>query len=385
MQNLKKAGYPLMFAAIVLFGYAKRSEGMLLNWIAMGMMIVGMVLFVISAVFPPPDEKGGGPTQTFSPPTRTPTDNFYVNAARRGASVQQAGEAPGWVYVLGGAVTVVGLIGFFFSPDGVHPRSVITFAMIPAGVLVIIVGHAVYGGAIGMRNLVRGAVAMLGFLMILAGIFTGVLLFAGTFDVGERLPWAAGAVISLLAGLPLAYYGFKYQQGREGVSIGRELGLKDAESGLFARDGVYDSVGEFGGVEVKINVEQEDPQYYRGHTTPAHFRLEVLCGCLNPHGVRLEVRPAGFLGIHMTALPKLPPLEYWDGYDVMSDNPAAAAQPLQEVKAKSSSFSSEAGFRELSLAGGELKAAFDLEGYASAGYVRGVLSDLTQLSQALSK
>ncbi len=378
MQNLKKAGYPLMFAAIILFGYAKRSDGMLLSWIAAGMLLAGMALFVLSAIFPPP----GG---SFSRPARAPSDNYYRNAARRAAAPRPRDEAPGWIYLLGGAIIVVGLIGFFFSPDGVHARGVITFAMIPGGVIFIIVGNAVYGGAIGLRNLVRGTVALLGFLLVLGGIFTGVLLAAGNFGAGERLPWAVGAAVSLLAGLALAYYGFKYQQGREGVAIGRELGLRDAESGLFARDGVYDSVGEFNGVEVKINVEQEEAQSHKGRTSPAYFRLEVLCGCSNVRGARLEIRPDGILSFNLTGLPKLPPLEYWDGYNVMSDNTGAVAGPLQAAKAKSRVFSTEYGFQELSVDGGELKAVFSLEGHASAAYVRGVLDELTGLSRALSE
>ncbi|MBI5743417.1 MAG: hypothetical protein HY952_02595 [Elusimicrobia bacterium] len=383
MQNLKKAGYPLMFLSIVLFGYAKRSEGMLLNWIAAGMMLAGMVLFVISALFPPPDDESAPGRGPFSPALSTPSDNYYREAARRDTAGPREGETPGWVYLLGGAVTVVGFIGFLFSPNGVHTRSVVTFAMIPGGVLLIVLGHAVIGGAIGLRNLVRGTVALLGFLMILGGIFTGVLLAAGNFDVGERLPWAAGAVLSFLAGIALAYYGFKYQQGREGVSIGRELGLRDAESGLFARDGVYDSVGEFDGVEVKINVEQEEAQYHKGHTTPAHFRLEVLCGCANARGVRLKVLPSGITGIHLTSLPKLPPLEYWDGYDVMCDSAENVTRPLREVKGAARTFSQESGLSTLSLEENALAAVFELEGHARAGYVRDVLGDLTALVKAL--
>jgi hypothetical protein len=383
MQNLKKAGYPLMFAAIVLFGYAKRSDGMLLNWIAAGMMVVGMVLFVISAIFPPPDVERGSAAPVFSPPSGAPAGNYYREAARRGMAGPPT-DVPAWVYGAALLMTGGGAVAFFLGPNGVSPRTVIPFAMIPGGVVFFLACKAWYGGAVGRRNIARGFTALVGFFMVMGGIFTGVLMAAGAFD--RPMLYAAPAVAAFLAGLFLVYYGFKYQQSAEGVAIGRELGFKDAESGFFARDGVYDSVGDMNGVEVKINVEQSEPEHTKsGRTIPAHFRLEVLCGCANVRGCRFEVRPDGILSFNLTGLPKLPPLEYWDGYNVMSDSPAAVTQPLQEAKAKSRVFSSEAGLAEISLEGNDLRAVFELEGRAHTSYVRDVLGELTNLSLAFSK
>lgn len=383
MRNLiKQVAYPLLFASMVLFGLANRAEGMWLNWLAAAVMVLGMVLFVLSAIFPPAGKAGA--LSAPQPPAsqdrdRFAGDSFYKRMAKSSAP-GPVDEVPAWVYLLGGTISAVGAAAFVLGPNGVSPRTVITFCMIPGGVVFFLAAKAVYGGAIGLRNVLRSVVAVMGFLTLFGGIMAGVLLFAGAFSPGSRVLYGFLAVAALLAGTALAYYGMKYQQGPEGVNIGRELGFQDAGGD----DGVYDSRGEMNGVEMMFNVEQEAARHSRHGSSPASFRLEVLCACANPRGLRLEVRPEGFLNFSLSGLPKAPHVDYWDYYSIRTNMPDVAAGPLAAAKAGDSVFSEQAGFASLTLDGNELKLVFELEGYAGTAYVRRVLDESSRLALAFS-
>ncbi|MCM2266668.1 MAG: hypothetical protein NDI60_02715 [Elusimicrobiales bacterium] len=383
MRNIaKRSGTPLIFASMVLFGLANRAEGMWLNWLAAAVMGLGMVLFVLSALFPP----AGQPAASSAPPPpranahdRFAGDSFYKRMAHSSAP-EPIGEVPAWVYLLCGAISVVGAAAFMLGPNGVSPRTVISFSMIPGGPILFLAAKVAYGGAIALRNVLRSIVAVLGFLVLFGGIMTGVLLFAGAFAPENTVLYAFLAAAALLAGMALAYYGMKYQQGPEGVEIGRELGFQDAGGD----DGVYDSKGEMNGVEIMFNVEQEAAHHSRHGSSPAHFRLEVLCACANPRGLRLEVQPDGFLNFSLSGLPKAPHVDYWDYYDIRANLPDVAAGPLAAAKAGDSVFNEQTGFSRLTLDGNELKLVFEQEGYAGTQYVHRILEEASRLALAFS-
>lgn len=384
-QLIKQLGYPLLFISIILFGAAKRAEGMWLYWIAAGLMVLGAVLFVLSAIFPPSGEVGSA-----SSPARVVGGlrGMLGRGAVSGNPVWAAppplpDEVPDWGYLLCGAVSAVGAAAFVLGPNGVSPLTVTTFSMIPGGVVLFLGLKVLYGGSRAASNVILSVVAVAGFLLMLAGIMTGVLYFAGGFD---EIPgvWALAAFPALAAGMALAYFGMKYQQSSEGVSIGRELGFQDAKGGLSGPDGAYDSKGVMNGVETLVNVEQEPEQHSRHGSRPACFRLEVLCRCANPAGVRLEVRPDGFLHFSLSGLPKVPPPEYWDGYDVRTNAPDVAYPELIAMRPQVSAFNGPNGFAGMSLEGNEFKFTFEVTGYASTSFVRGVLGDASRLAAAFN-
>jgi len=352
---------------------------MWLYWTAAVTMAVGMALFVASAFIS--DEKSGPgsvPPQQAPSPRAFPTG--FAKGVPRPSGVHVKDEVPAWVYVASFVISLGGVLAFIFGPNGVSPRTLISFGMIPGGVIFFMGAKAVYGGAIGLRNVLRSLVAFLGFLLIFGGIMGGVLIFAGAFSPDNKALYVFAAAAALLAGAAMTYYGLKYQQGPEGVAIGRELGFQDAGAG----DGVYDSKGGMNGVEVMFNVEQVATHTTRHATYPAHFRLEVLCACANPRGLSLEIKPDGLLNFSLSGLPKIPHVDYWDNYDIRSNMPDVATGPLAAAKAGDNVFSEQAGFSGLTLDGNELKLVFELEGYAGTAYVRRVLDESSRLSAAFS-
>lgn len=378
MKILKELGQPMLYAGIGLFAAAAKADQLWLYWAAAAVFVAGALLFVAGPFLPGAASSDGG-AESWRPSRahKRPLAGSYSPVSVKNA-------VPEWIYVVSFVVSVGGMIAFALGPNGISPRTITTLSMVPGGVLFFLAAKAYYGGAVGRRNVARGVAAFFGFLTGLAGIYTWVLAFAGAFDTPDRPFWLGSGAIAMLAGLALTWYGLRYQQSEEGVAIGRELGLGDADSGLFAPDGVYDSKGEVDGVELKFNVEQQEARSGRHGHAPASFRLEVLCGCANPRRARLEIRASGLLGVNLTGLPKLPPLEYWDGYDVMSDTPDLVVGPLQEIRANAAALSSEGGLAELSLEEGAMKAVFSLEGYASTGFVRGALAEVARLAKAFS-
>lgn len=385
MRNIiKQAAYPLLFASMVLFGLANRAEGMWLNWLAAAVMVVGMVLFVLSAIFPPDGKESpsSAPRGAGTWKSMLGGGAFSGNPAWASAP-QLPDEMPAWAYLLCGAISAAGAAAFLLGPNGVSPYTVTSFAMIPGGVVLFFIIKMIYGGARAVSNVILSVMSVAGFLLILGAILTGVLFIAGAFDDGAAR-WLLAAGGALPAGLVMVYYGMKYQQSSEGVAIGRALGFSDAEGGLAGRDGAYDSKGVVNGVELMFNVEQEPAQHSRHGSRPARFRLEVLCRCANPQGVRLEVRPDGFLQFSLSGLPKAYPPEYWEGYDVRTNLPDVVYPRLVAMRPQASVFNEPSGFEGMSLEGREFRFAFDVTGHASTAFVRAVLGDASRLAAVFS-
>lgn len=97
------------------------------------------------------------------------------------AENERAGSIPTWVGVLGGGLAGVGALLFFSGPNGVNPYTVASFSMIPLGFMVILSGKFYYGSPATKRNMIRGTIATFSFLMIIAGVYMGILLAAGAF------------------------------------------------------------------------------------------------------------------------------------------------------------------------------------------------------------
>lgn len=374
MKTVKKLGYPLMLASVVLFSAARRAEGLTLSWIAAALMLLGMVFFVAGVFIPYGKEAG-------APPPPPPPRPARPDAVPEPKAVDVPAQVPAWVYVAAFAVSLGGVLLYFNGPNGVSPRTVGTFAMIPGGVAFFVVASFVYGDAVRRRNTVRGILAGAGFLLIVGAIFTGVLIAAGAFDAGEVRYYGAAAGAGLAVGLVLVYFTMKYMQSEEAVVIGRRLGFTDTDPGVTSEDGEYDSKGVMNGVETLFNIEQGEG----GRNARARFSLDVLCRCVNPSGVRLEVRPEG-LGtlVNLSGLQRVSPLLNWEFYDVRTNFPDVAARLLPPLRDRENVFTDEAGFTALSLSETGLKASFLAEGYVGTAYVKRVLEEVTKLASAFN-
>jgi hypothetical protein len=368
---LKKLGFPLLFASIIGFKLAASHGGMALYYVSGGLMIAGGLL-IVASVFIRPDEEGPVPGLPPAPAAESGL-SFPLSAG-----IDVPNPVPNTVYIAGGLASAAGALVFFTGPDGVNRTSVISFALIPGGILYILGATFFYGDPADRRNILRGAAALISFLMIFGGIMTFVFIAAGAFDQGRGRPYAVLAVFSILLGMWGAYYGMKYQQSAEGRAIGRKLGFTDAD-GAVSSDGAYDSKGVMNGVETLFNVEPQSG----GRNSPPFFTLEVLCRCSNTRGVALSVRPEGFLGklaISFNSLPRLPGVPYWDFYEVRCDRPDFAQDILAEARHGDNIFNDKAGFLEMSLEGSDFKFAFRSEGYADTAYVYRVLQETSKLA-----
>jgi|GEM_PF-2506628 len=366
---LRKAGFPLFYLSIFGFSFASRSDGMLLSYISMGLMLAAMVLVVASAFIAPDkeDAEGGAGAPAAPAPAREPS--FPPPTG-----IDVASAVPPWVYIVGAVISAAGAVVFFTGPDGMNQSNVISFSLIPGGILYILGATFFYGDPADRRNILRGAVALVSGLVIIGGFMALVFIAAGAFDPGQGKPYGILASVLILVGMGGAYYGLKYQQSAEGRAIGRELGFVDADGG--ERDDVYDSKGVIDGLETLFNVEQTGP----GKNSRAFFRLDVLCRCQNSQGLKLSVRPEGPLGVSFGSLPRLPEVPYWDFYVVRCDQPETAMRLLPEARKGSNIFNDEAGFLEMTLDGSGFKFTFRTEGYAGTAYVRRVLQETSRLA-----
>lgn len=246
--------------------------------------------------------------------------------------------APARVLIPGGLAVALGVLLFFFASPDAYVLYRIAYAFLAGGFAFMAGGYLAYASPARQRNFARAAIALAGFLSILAGIFGGVLLAAGAVD-SPGPAHAGGCLAALAAGMAAAYYGLRFQQSSEGLAIGKALGFEEAD-GQVSGDGIYDSKGLVNGVETLIDVEQNPG----GRNSRASFTFTVLCRCRNPKGLQLSLRAgsepdeetAGILaGLHFSG----------DGV-----------------------FSEDHGFKSLTLKGGELVAVFGRDGYANAAY-----------------
>lgn len=334
-------------------------------------MIAG-ILLVVGSIF---IRSGGDEPAAFPPSAPAAGSDLSFPLS---AGIDVPGRVPNWVYIAGGLASAAGALFFFTGPNGVSRRSVISFALMPGGILYILGATFFYGDPADRRNILRGALALVSFLMIVTGIMTFVFIAAGAFDQGQGRPYAILAVFSIILGMCGAYYGMKYQQSAEGRAIGRKLGFSDAD-GEVSSDGAYDSKGVMNGVETLFNVEPQSG----GRNSPPYFTLEVLCRCPNSRGVALSVRPEGFLGplrISFGSLPRLPGVPYWDFYEVRCDRPESAQNILAEARREKNVFNDKDGFLEMSLEESSFKFTFRSEGYADTAYVYRVLQETSKLA-----
>jgi len=378
MKLLKKAGFPLLLLSIAGFNLAPRFQGEAVFNISLAVMVLGGILLVASPFIGSGDDEASLPAAVPPPP---------VPRAGRSAAAGPAGEpiprpsgvavpdfVPTWAALTGGLASAAGLLAFFAGPNGVNTYTVVSFSLIPGGVLFILGAFFFYGSPATRRNIVRGALALFSFLLIVGAIFMGVLIAAEAFAPENNAKFGLLAAAMLVSGMIGAYLGVRYQQSAEGRAIGRELGFADASGG--GPDTIYDSKGVMNGVEVLFNVEQGSP----GKHSPAVFRLEVLCRCPNISGVRLSARPEGLIPVPFGALPRVPDVPRWDFYDVRCEPPEAALRLLPDARRGVSVFSEEAGFEGMSLEGSEFRFVFSLQGYIGTAYTRRVLQEVSLLA-----
>lgn len=372
MKILKKAGFPLLFVSIIGFQAAPSFQGEAVFNISLVLMVLGGILLVASPFMggrgegvelPAPDgpaapDPGAAALERLPPPSGVELPDFV----------------PVWVVVAGGLASAGGAAAFFMGPNGVSPYTVVSFALMPAGVLFIAGAYYYYGSPATRRNMVRGVMAIVSFLMILAAAFLGVFIAVEAFEPANNARYGGLAVFLLVAGMVGAYFGLRYQQSAEGRAIGRELGFVDASGG--GDDGIYDSKGRMNGLEVLFDVSQGPP----GKHSPARFRLEVLCRCSNLADVRLSVKPEGLLGVSFGALPRVPDVPHWDFFDVRCNRPDVALRLLPGARKGVNVFSDEAGFRSMLLDGPEFKFSFGLQGYIGTEYARRVLHEVSLLA-----
>jgi len=376
MKILKKAGFPLLLLSVAGFNIAPRFQGEAVFNVSLVVMVLGGILLVASPFIGRGDAEGDLPAG--APPAPRAGGGFPAGASGepvpRPLGVAVPDFVPPWAALTGGFASAAGLIAFFVGPNGVNTYTVVSFSLIPGGVLFILGAYFFYGSPATRRNIVRGGLALLSFLLIIGAIFLGVFIAAEAFAPENNAKFGLLAAILLVSGMVGAYLGLRYYQSAEGRTIGREIGFVDASGG--GSDGIYDSKGVMNGVEVLFNVEQGSP----GKRSPAVFRLEVLCRCPNVSGVRLSVKPEGLIVIALGSLPRVPDVPRWDFYDVRCEPPEAALRLLPDARRGINVFSEEAGFESMSLEGTEFKFVFSLQGYIGTAYTRRVLQEVSLLA-----
>jgi hypothetical protein len=379
MKLLKKAGFPLLLLSIAGFNIAPRFQGEAVFNLSLVVMVLGGILLVASPFLRGGDDGAQEPAAAPPAPPASRAGALSSGSASyeplpRPSGVEVSDFVPPWAVLAGGLASAAGALAFFAGPNGVSPYTVISFSLMPGGVMFILGAYFFYGSPATRRNIVRGGLALLSFLLIVGAIFLGVFIAAEAFAPENSAKLGLLAVVLLVFGMVGAYLGVRYQQSAEGRTIGRELGFVDASGG--GPDGIYDSKGVMNGLEVLFNVEQGSP----GKRSPAVFRLEVLCRCPNVSGVRLSARPEGLIVIALGSLPRVPDVPRWDFYDVRCEPAEAALRLLPEARRGVNVFSDEAGFESMSLEGSEFKFVFSLQGYIGTAYTRRVLQETSLLA-----
>ena len=364
------AQFLFLTTAILGFTLAAVYEHYRLAAAAMAVLALGIALKLIFGGSVEP--RGGPPSVPYKPDPSCPGEPpFFGHGV-----ISTAPAAPVWVYIAGAILTITGALSYSRDPGGTGPRTVAAFLLIPGGLLFIAAGSAYYGDSVTRRNLLYGTIALTSYFMIGGGIFVSILIAAGAFDQPEVKAYAALGVCSLLAGIAGFSYGMVRQRNREAIKIGREIGFSYAGSGPASPEEAYDAKGRMNGLEVLFKII---PGARAGVT------LQVLCRCANPLGVKLEVRPEGFLGAELafSSLSKIPSVPYWDSYEVRCNFPESAVMPLSEARKGGNVFTDAAGFTGMTLDGKDFKFNF-FNGYADAYYVKSVLAEVSSLAAAFN-
>ena len=290
---------------------------------------------------------------------------------------------PGWVYISGALTSAIGTAVWLMARTRETAVMNIPLGMMLGGMFFIVAARILYGDAVVRRNAARLIIAGISYLLVMGGVLVGGLALYGVFNPPEARTRLLYGIAGVILGIPGLYYGIKYQQDREAVGIGRELGFADADSGPTSPDGEYDSKGVMNGMEVLFNIEQSTGR------DSSSYLLEVLCRCANPAAVRLEVHPENFarLSLHHSSLQTIPAGPRWDHYEVRSNLPDLVLKPLSEAKDKQNVFKAEKGFSGMSLDKDGFKFSFRIQGsaeYADMAFIKNILEETSRLAAAFN-
>lgn len=334
MNNLSRNGTLLLIAGLAAAGLAQRAGFQGAFFSAAGAAAAGLALTLFSFFPGEPAGEKAAPNGAFHPPA----PGFSEPAA------------PARVLIPGALAAALGVLLFFFADPDTYLLYRLAYAFLTGGFSFMAGGYLAYASPARQRNFARAGIAMAGFLLILAGIFGGVLLAAGAVD-SPGPAHAAGCLAALAAGMAAAYYGLRFQQSAEGLDIGKALGFAEAD-GQVDGDGIYDAKGLVNGVETLIDVEQTPG----GRHSRASFTLTVLCRCRNHKELAFSLR-AG------------------------SEPDGETAEILAGLQFSGAGVFNEAyGFKRLTLKGGELVAVFGREGYADADYAKEAVESAAALA-----
>jgi hypothetical protein len=205
------------------------------------------------------------------------------------------------------------------------------------------------------QNTLSFTVGVLSVVGIAVSAVTLVIQLSGSSDMPERLNiysylGLAGAAASI-AGL---IYALNYRTSEEIVELLAPLGFVAADSGLFGRDGKYDAKGSVNGIEVLVNLSQNEP--YRD--SPPSFWVTAQCRVANPAGLRLFIRLGSYLKAPLGSPLGFKKIESpdWAGYSVSGGPEADMISLLPRLKrAGAAIFGENDGFVSLRLEGEKLK------------------------------
>lgn len=303
----------------------------------------------------------------------------------------QAGKAtrrklPQGIMAAAFSALALGLAGVIANFNGVELNQPIFWGLALAGFLIFFGYDFAVNGAINRANYFKTALKY--FSLLLIG-YSALQLAGLALDVYGGRSAARGLAALALGGLGVLgyYYGSRFHQNLEAVAMGRAFGFVPAESGVFSEDWIYDSRGEMNGVPALFNIEVTASGGGKYSPTEYAHKLEVLCRCANPHGIKLRVRE-GWTGLWATVLsmfralglPKMMRPPAWKGRGRFRANiPERAADCIERSRADTEVFTED--FRELWLSGGELKLVFVSANSAwNESRVKRVLAAATRLA-----
>lgn len=124
----------MLYAGIGLFVMAAELDKLWAYWAATSVFVAGAILFVAGPFLP------GGKTGKGLLSGGILSGGGAWGAAPKAASsscgpIRRAQPLPDWVVLVGAAVSIVRAIAYFSGPNGVSPRTIATFSMVPGGFL----------------------------------------------------------------------------------------------------------------------------------------------------------------------------------------------------------------------------------------------------------
>jgi hypothetical protein len=292
-----------------------------------------------------------------------------------------------------GGIGVAGLIANFHGYLG-HPW---LFGVMFGGGALVIVGHDfLYNGAINRLNYLRVAVKYLSLLFLAGGLMALASFAIKLYIEGASYPLLFAGLAGAYLGALGYYYGSRFYQNLDAVSLGLKIGFEPADSGVFSEDWTYDARGEVNGVCVLFNIDSVCIR--RSKYSPPRYRydLDILCRCYNPGGIKFQarkpftrlffLRPGALLrGLW---LPPMDPPQHWEGSGLLfrSNSAEAAARCLYENSELTYLLGADASFLEMSLKGWDFQFSFSREHQPwSQDSLRSALDGATRLAAAFSR